>query len=36
MKMLFSFRGKKYNLRNFKEMNQQKIKTIHFGLKTAL
>ena len=37
MKIFFLVLEKnKYNLRNFKKMNQQKIKTIRFGLETAL
>ena len=36
VKILFSFRENKYNLRNFQEMNQERIETIRTGLETAL
>ena len=36
VKILFSFRENKYNLRNFQEMKQQKIETIRIALETAL
>ena len=36
VKILFSFRENKYNLRYFQEMKQQKMKTIRIALETAL
>ena len=36
MKTFFSFRENRYNIRKFKEMRQQKVRTIRYGLETAL
>ena len=36
MKTFFDFRETRYNIRKFQDMRQQKIKTVWYGLKTAL
>ena len=36
MKNFFFFRENKYNMRKFQEMRQQKVKTVRYGLETAL
>ena len=36
VKIIFCFRENKYNLRNFKEIKQEKISAVRFGLETTL
>ena len=36
MKTFFDFRENRYNIRKFQEMRQQKVRTIRYGLETAL
>ena len=36
MKTFFDFRETRYKIRKFQEMRQQKIKTVRYGLETAL
>ena len=36
MKTFFDFRENRYNIRNFEEMRQQKVRTVRYGLETAL
>ena len=36
MKNFFDFRENRYNIRKFQEMRQQKVRTVRYGLETAL
>ena len=36
MKTFFDFRENRYNIRKFQEMRQQKVRTVRYGLETAL
>ena len=36
MKSFFDFRQNRYNIRKFHEMRQQKVRTVRYGLETAL
>ena len=36
MKKIFDFRENRYSIRKFQEMRQQKVKTVRYGLETAL
>ena len=36
MKSFFDFRQNRYNIRKFQEMRQQKVRTVRYGLETAL
>ena len=36
MKTYFDFRENRYNIRNFKEMRQQKVRTVQYSLESAL
>ena len=36
MKTFFDFRENRYSIRKFQEMRQQKVRTVRYGLKTAL
>ena len=36
METFFDFRENRYNIREFQEMRQQKVRTVRYGLETAL
>ena len=36
MKTFFDFRQNRYNIRKFQEMRQQIVRTVRYGLETAL
>ena len=36
MKTFFDFRENRYNIRNFEEMRQQKVRTVQYSLETTL
>ena len=36
MKTFFDFRENRYSIRKFQEMRQQKVRTVQYGLETAL